>query len=125
MVPDRSAAKANARCAGAAVDPVNVLRRQHRAHQRNVLEAAANHAEGIEIVALHLDADTAELAKARFVADDSTKRGRPDRRATSLRAEADRHLKIGDRRSRAARRAARRVRRIVRMNGFAWIAVGK
>ena len=73
---------------GAAVDRVRLLRRQHRAHQRDVLEAAADDAERIEIVALHLDADAAELAKARLVADDAAERRRADRRAAGLRAES-------------------------------------
>ncbi len=38
---------------------------------------------------------------------------------------ADRHLEIGDRGGRAARRAPRRVRRVVRMNGGAGMAVGE
>ena len=81
--------------------------------------------ERVEVVALHLDADAAELAKARLVADDAAEGRRPDRRAAGLGAEPDRHLEIGDRGGRAARRAARRVRRIVRMDGFPGMAVGE
>ncbi len=101
------------------------LHLQCRAHQRDVIEAAADDAERIEVVALHLDADPAELAKARLVADDPAECGRADRRAAGLRAEPDRHLEIGDRRGRAARRAARRVRRVVRVHRLARMTVGE
>ena len=57
VLPGRGAAKADARRGGRAVDPVRLLRQQHAAQQRDVLEAAADDAQRVEIVALHLDAD--------------------------------------------------------------------
>ncbi len=74
---------------------------------------------------MHLDTDPAELTKAGLVPDDPAKGGRADRRAAGLRAEPDRHLKIGDRCGRAARRAAGGVRRVQRVHGLARVAVGE
>jgi len=91
------------------------LGQQHGAHQRDILEAAADHPQGIEIVALHLDPDAAELAKARFVADDAAKRRRPDHRAAGLAAERDRHHAGRDGRARSRRRTAREVGQVPRV----------
>jgi len=101
-LPRWRAAKADARDSGCAVDPVRLLGEQHAAQQRDVFEAAADDPERVEIVALHLDADPAELAKARLVADDAAERRWTDRRAAGLRAKRQRHLEIGDSRGRAA-----------------------
>ena len=116
----RSAGAADARSTA-----MRLLRQQHAAQQRDVFEAAADDPQGVEIVALHLDADPAELAKARLVADDAAECRRADHRAAGLGAERQRHLEIGDSRGRAARRAAGRVRGIVRMDGRPGMAVGE
>ncbi len=125
VLPGGRAAKADAGRARCPVDRAAGLHLQRRAHQRHVVEAAADDAKRVEVVALHLDADAAELAEGGFVADNPAKRRRADRRAAGLCAEPDRHLEIGDRRGRSARRAARRVRRVQRVHGLARVTVGE
>ena len=55
-----------------------------------------------------LHAGRREQAEARLEADDAAIGRRPDHRAAGLRADRQRHHEIGDRRGRAARRAAGR-----------------
>ncbi len=125
IVPGRGAAKTDARRRPGAVDRTARLHQKGRADQRQIIEAAANQAQRIEIVALHLNADATEFAKAGLVADHAAERRRADRRTAGLGAKADRHLEIGDRGGRAARRAPWGVRRVVRMHGFARVPVGE
>ena len=101
-------------------------RRQDRgAQRRQVGDRAAEDAERVEVVALQFDAAAGELAEARLVADDAAERRRADHRAAGLGAERRRHLEIGHRRGRAARRSARRMRRVVRVDRRAGEAVGE
>src|SRR5262249_5331930 len=91
----------------------------------DVFKTAANNAEGVKVMALHLDADPAELAKTWLVPNDAAKGRRADGRAARLRPERQRHLEICDGRRRPARRAAGGVLRIVRMDGGAGGAIGE
>jgi hypothetical protein len=102
-----------------------LLRQQHPAQQRDVFEAAADDPQGVEIVALHLDADPAEFAKARLVPDDAAKGRRTDGRAAGLGPERQGHLEIRDGSGRAARRAARCMVGIMRVDRHTGVAVGE
>ena len=64
------------------------------------------------------DAGFVERVVGRLVAENSAKRRRPQHRTAGLGAERRRHHVIGDRRRRSARRAAGRMRGIMRIGGF-------
>src|SRR6516165_6820287 len=109
MFPSRCPAKPNPWSSRIAVHAMWVQSQQHAAQQSHVFKAAADDPQSVEIMALHLDTNPAELAKARLIADHAAERCRTDHRAPSLRAERQWHLEICDRCSRTARRAARRM----------------
>src|SRR6266852_954625 len=125
MLPGRGAADPDARRRGRAVDWMRRPIDERGAQQRQIVEVAAEDAERVEVVALQLDAAAAEFAEARLVADHPAKRRGADHRAAGLGPERGRHLDIGDRGGRPARRAAWRVRRVVRVYRRTGEAVGE
>jgi hypothetical protein len=98
---------------------------QRGAEQGDVLDAAGIAADRIEPLGVGLHAGYSKMTIGRLVADDAAECGGPDHRAAGLRAGAQRHLEVGDRSGRARRRAARRVRWIVRVPGRTGMAVGE
>ena len=90
---------------------------QHAGKKRRVVDVAGINPDRVETVGERLDPGAADQPKTRLVADNAAKRGRADHRARGLRAKAERHHAVGDRRGRAARRAAGSVRRVVRVCG--------
>src|SRR5215471_20689093 len=84
VLPGGGPAKADRRRPGIAIEAMRLLRQQYAAQQRHIFETAADDPERVEVVALQFDADPAELAKARLVADDAAERRRTDHRAAGL-----------------------------------------
>src|SRR5262249_28923472 len=123
--PGGRAAKTDPRRRRSAVHAMGVLRQQDPAQERDIFETAADDPHRVEGVALHLDADPADLTKAWFLADNTAECGRANGRAAGLSAEGQWPLEIGYGRGRAARRAAGRMGGVVRMGRWARMAVGK
>src|SRR5207302_565312 len=69
MLPARGPADADSRRRGLAIDRMRRTGDERRVQQRQIIEAAADYAERVEVVALQFDAAAAEFAKARLVAD--------------------------------------------------------
>ena len=88
---------------------------KRRREQRGVRHGARDGPHRIQRIGQRLDADAADQAETRLVADHAAIRRGPDDGARGLRAERQRHHVIGDRRRRAGRGSARRVRDVMRI----------
>src|SRR5438309_1229153 len=88
-------------------------------HQLDVVDRTRKQSYRVEAFGGHLDACTVESAERRLVADDSAKGSGAKHGAAGLRPERGRNHEVRDRRRRAARGAAGRARKIVRVAGLA------
>ena len=100
-------------------------RHHRRAEQGDVVDRARHDADRVEGFGVDPHAGRRKQAKARLEPDDAAIGRRTDHRAAGLRADRQRHHEIGDRRRRAARRAARREAGVVRVRGRPGMAVGE
>ena len=85
----------------------------------HVVDGAGHEPDGVEALGRELDAGAVDQVERRLVADHAAIGRRAQHRAAGLGAERRRHHVVGDRGGRAGRRAAGRVRGIVRIGGRA------
>ena len=125
LVPDVALAQRDVRRAVELGDRLRRDAEQHVAVERDVLDRARQDAERVERAGRLHHAVHAVLAPGRAIAEHAAERGGPDGRAGGLGADRERHHEVGDRRGRAARRAAGRAREVVRIAGRAGMQVGE
>jgi hypothetical protein len=73
-------------------------RHHRRAEQRNIVHRARHDADRIEGLGVDPHAGRRKQPEARLEPDDAAIGGRPDHRATGLRADGERHHEVGHRR---------------------------